>query len=161
MARNPPNRHIPIDQTRNFIQNPYPQYVTNYQFNLLLAYLERCSTRFGSNSWPMVGSRWVKRGVAWVEIGPALCLERSTRPREGFGDRNCDEVGQVLLMLSSLKQDIIITTVAELLDMVDGRIWARMRQKHGGVTVMVRDWGRFIPRVWREFGRLLDKKGIT
>lgn len=152
------NCHIPVDHTRSFVQNPYPDRITINQWELLLLYLERCSRRFPGNSWPSVGSRWLLRGVAWQEIGPALCLERATGPRPGLGDRRCDEVGQCLLLLRQWEQDIILGVVAEVLGEAPAKLWAQMR-RHYRVPGM-NCWGRLIPRVVGRFSKVLRERGI-
>lgn len=142
----------------DWVGNPYPDRITDSQWGMLLRYLERCSGRFPGNSWPQVGSRWLQRGVAWQGIGPALCFVRATGPREGIGDRRCDEVGQCLLLLLKWEQDIILGVVAESLGVVPDNFWSRMRRYY---RVKVMDcWGRLIPRVVGRLARVMQARGI-
>lgn len=151
-------KSLALDQRRDWLGNPYPDRITNSQWELLLRYLERCSERFPGNSWPQVGSRWVHRGVAWQEIGPALCLERATGPRDGIGDRRCDEVGQCLLLLLKWEQDIILGVVAESLGVAPEKLWAQMRRYYR--VKRMDHWGRLIPRVVGRLARVMQTRGI-
>lgn len=143
---------------RNFVGNPYPDRLTDSQWGWLLAYLERCSTRFPGNSWPAVGSRWLRRGIAWQEIGPSLCLERATGPHPGYGDRKADEVGQALLLLRDWEQDVILGVVAESLGFAPANLWRQMRRVYRAPGMDC--WGRLIPRVMGRLGKLLTDRGI-
>jgi hypothetical protein len=96
-------------------ENPYPSILPEHVWRKLLAYYER-SGCFHSGSWPQAGCKHTQRltrkgHLTWDQGEPALCMERGTGPRKGFGDFESDEVGALVFSFSRQERTMIEFTV--------------------------------------------------